>query len=57
MRAESAAVSSGTGTVQNTDFAAETARLAAAQIRAQASTAMLSQANTKQQYVLALLQN
>lgn len=56
MRLESASVSAGVGTVQNTDFARETARLAAAQIRAQASTAMLSQANTKQQYVLALLQ-
>jgi len=57
MRAESAAISAGVGRVQDTDFATETARLAAAQIRAQASTAMLSQANTKQQYVLALLQN
>lgn len=57
MRNESASVSAGVGTVQNTDFAAETARLAASQIRTQASTAMLSQANTKQQYVLALLQN
>jgi flagellin len=56
MRDESASVSAGVGTVQNTDFAAETAKLAASQIRAQASTAMLSQANTKQQYVLALLQ-
>jgi flagellin len=56
MRAESAAVSAGVGAVQNTDFAAETAKLAAAEIRTQASTAMLSQANTKQQYVLSLLQ-
>lgn len=57
MRAESASVSAGVGTVQDTDFATETALLAAAQIRAQASTAMLSQASTKKQYVLSLLQN
>ena len=56
MRDESAAVSAGTGAIQNTDFAAETAKLAAAEIRTQASTAMLSQANTRQQYVLSLLQ-
>ncbi|VVT20731.1 Flagellin [Sphingomonas sp. EC-HK361] len=42
--------------IEDTDFSAETANLAKAQILSQASTAMLSQANQSQQGVLKLLQ-
>ena len=42
--------------IQDTDFSAETAALAKAQILTQASTAMLAQANQSQQGVLKLLQ-
>ena len=42
--------------IQDTDFSAETANLAKAQILTQASTAMLAQANQSQQGVLKLLQ-
>ena len=42
--------------VLDTDYAAETSALAKAQIIAQASTAMLAQANQLPQTVLALLQ-
>lgn len=42
--------------IQDTDFAAETANLTRAQILQQAGTAMLSQANSAPQNVLALLQ-
>ena len=42
--------------IQDTDFSAETANLAKAQILSQASTAMLAQANQSQQGVLKLLQ-
>ena len=42
--------------IEDTDFSAETANLAKAQILSQASTAMLSQANQSQQSVLKLLQ-
>ena len=42
--------------IQDTDFSAETANLAKAQILSQASTAMLAQANQSQQSVLKLLQ-
>ncbi len=41
--------------IQDTDYASETAELARAQIIQQAGTAMLAQANQKQQSVLALL--
>jgi flagellin len=41
--------------IQDTDFSAETTNLAKAQVLAQASTAMLSQANQSSQYVLSLL--
>jgi flagellin len=43
-------------TIMDTDYAAETTELARTQIIAQASTAMLSQANQQAQSVLALLQ-
>ncbi|MGA0018582.1 MAG: flagellin [Steroidobacteraceae bacterium] len=42
-------------TLEDTDYAAESARLASAQILSEASTAMLVQANQSQQYVLSLL--
>ena len=42
--------------ISDTDFSAETAALAKAQILSQASTAMLAQANQSQQGVLKLLQ-
>lgn len=42
-------------TLEDTDYAAESARLAAAQILSEASNAMLVQANQSQQYVLNLL--
>lgn len=42
--------------IMDTDFAKETAELSKAQILAQAGTAMVAQANTLQQNVLALLQ-
>jgi flagellin len=41
--------------VMDADYASETTELARTQIIAQASTAMLSQANQQQQSVLALL--
>lgn len=41
--------------IEDTDFSVETTRLASAQILAQASTAMLAQANQSQQGVLNLL--
>jgi flagellin len=41
--------------IEDTDYSAETAALAKAQILSQASTAMLSQANQSQQNVLSLL--
>ena len=41
--------------IEDADFGAETTQLAKAQILAQASTAMLSQANQSAQYVLQLL--
>ena len=43
------------GRIMDADYAAETTELARTQIIAQASTAMLSQANQQQQSVLALL--
>jgi flagellin len=42
-------------TLEDTDYAAESARLASAQILSEASTAMLAQANQSQQYVIDLL--
>ena len=42
--------------IQDTDYSSETTALAKAQILAQASTAMLSQANQSTQSVLKLLQ-
>ncbi|WP_375402220.1 flagellin [uncultured Sphingomonas sp.] len=42
--------------IEDTDYSAETAQLAKAQILSQASTAMLAQANQSQQSVLRLLQ-
>ena len=42
--------------IEDTDFSVETTKLASAQILAQASTAMLAQANQSQQGVLRLLQ-
>jgi flagellin len=41
--------------ILDTDYAAESANLARAQVLAQAGTAMLAQANQSQQYVLNLL--
>ena len=41
--------------IEDTDYSAETAQLAKAQILSQASTAMLAQANQSQQGVLKLL--
>jgi flagellin len=43
--------------IQDTDFAAETAKLTRAQILQQAGTAMVAQANSAPQQVLALLKN
>ena len=48
-------VSAAKSAVMDADYAAETTELARTQIIAQASTAMLSQANQQQQSVLALL--
>ncbi|MCX8146476.1 MAG: flagellin, partial [Azovibrio sp.] len=42
--------------IMDTDYAAETAKLARAQILQQAGTAMLAQANALPQNVLSLLQ-
>ncbi|WP_026166764.1 flagellin [Novosphingobium nitrogenifigens] len=41
--------------IQDTDYSTETTKMAKAQILAQASTAMIAQANQAQQYVLSLL--
>ncbi len=41
--------------IEDTDYSAESTKLAKAQILAQASTAMLAQANQSQQNVLGLL--
>ena len=43
------------GQVEDADFAAETAKLARAQILMQAATAMLSQANASKQQTLKLI--
>ena len=48
-------VSAARGRIQDTDFAAETARLSKNQIMQQAGTAILSQANILPQAVLSLL--
>jgi flagellin len=44
------------GRIQDADFASETTNLAKSQILAQASMAMLAQANASKQGVLSLLQ-
>jgi len=46
----------GKGRIEDADFAAESTNLAKSQILAQASTAMLAQANASKQSVLSLLQ-
>jgi flagellin len=48
-------ISASRSRIQDTDFAAETAKLTRAQILQQAGVAMLAQANTAPQSALALL--